>query len=44
MEGGHITVRDRSGAEAKDVALDAFVRELVEEAGSRSLQQSRFGD
>jgi len=44
MEGGNITVRDRSGAEAKDVALDAFVRALVEEAGIRSLQQSRFGD
>jgi threonyl-tRNA synthetase len=44
MEGGNITVRDRSGAEAKDVALDAFARALVEEAGTRSLQQSRFGD
>jgi threonyl-tRNA synthetase len=44
MEGGNITVRDRSGTEAKDVALDAFVRALAEEAGIRSLQQSRFGD
>jgi hypothetical protein len=44
MEGGNITVRDRSGAEANDVALDAFVRALVEEADTRSLQQSRFGD
>ena len=44
MEGGNITVRDRSGAEAKDVTLEAFVRALVEEAGTRSLQPSRFGD
>jgi threonyl-tRNA synthetase len=44
MEGGNLTVRDRSGTEAKDVALDAFVRALTEEAGIRSLQQSRFGD
>jgi threonyl-tRNA synthetase len=44
MEGGNIAVRDRSGAEAKDVGLDAFVRAVVEEAGTRSLQQSRFGD
>ncbi|MGH2577422.1 MAG: His/Gly/Thr/Pro-type tRNA ligase C-terminal domain-containing protein, partial [Actinomycetota bacterium] len=44
MEGGNITVRDRSGGEAKDVAVDAFVRALVEDAGTRSLQPSRFGD
>jgi threonyl-tRNA synthetase len=44
MEGGNITVRDRLGAEAKDMTLDAFVRALVEEAETRSLQQSRFGD
>jgi threonyl-tRNA synthetase len=42
-ETGNLTVRDRSGAEAKDVSLEAFVRSLVGEAGSRSLEQSRFG-
>src|SRR5437867_1135102 len=43
-ETANLTVRDRSGTEAKDVALEAFVRALVEEAGTRSLEQSRFGD
>jgi threonyl-tRNA synthetase len=43
METGNLTVRDRSGTESKDVPLDAFVRALVDEAGSRSLEQSRFG-
>jgi threonyl-tRNA synthetase len=42
-ETGNLTVRDRSGAEAKDVSLEAFVRSLVGETGSRSLEQSRFG-
>jgi threonyl-tRNA synthetase len=42
-ETGNLTVRDRSGTEAKDVALDMFVRALAEEAGTRSLEQSRFG-
>jgi threonyl-tRNA synthetase len=43
LESGDLTVRDRSGTEAKGVSFDAFVRALVEEAGSRSLEQSRFG-
>ncbi|HEX9693791.1 MAG TPA: threonine--tRNA ligase, partial [Actinomycetota bacterium] len=42
-ETGNLSVRDRSGTEAKDVALDTFVRALAEEADTRSLEQSRFG-
>jgi len=42
-ESGQVTVRDRAGTEATGVPFDEFVRALVEEAGSRSLEQSSFG-
>ncbi len=43
VESGELTVRDRSGTETKGVLVDTFVRALVEEAESRSLEQRRFG-
>ncbi len=42
IESGELTVRDREGNETKSVAFETFVTALVEEARSRSLQQSRF--
>jgi len=42
LESGALTVRDRSGTEVKGVAFERFVRALVEEAESRSLEQSTF--
>ncbi len=44
VESGVLTVRDRDGTETKGVAFDAFVGALTEEAGSRRLTQSRFGE
>ena len=44
IETGALTVRDREGTETQGVPFDAFVRALAEEAETRSLQQSRFGD
>jgi threonyl-tRNA synthetase len=42
IESGELTVRDREGHETKGVVFETFVTALVEEARSRSLQQSRF--
>jgi threonyl-tRNA synthetase len=42
IESGKLTVRDRSGTETKGVDADAFVAALVEEAETRSLEQSTF--
>ena len=42
MEGGVLTVRDRSGAETAGVPVDRFIHVLVAEATSRSLEQSRW--
>jgi threonyl-tRNA synthetase len=42
IESGALTVRDRGGNETRGVSFDAFVRALVAEAASRSLEQSRF--
>ena len=44
IESGELTVRDRGGTETQTVPLDAFTSSLVEEAASRRLTQSRFGD
>jgi threonyl-tRNA synthetase len=44
IESGALTVRDRDGTETKGVALDDLVAALVEEASSRRLEQSRFGE
>ncbi len=44
IESGELTVRDREGTETKGVPIDAFVAALVEEAETRRLTQSRFGD
>jgi threonyl-tRNA synthetase len=41
---GELTVRRRDGVEEKGVPFEDFSRALVEEARSRSLQPSRFGD
>ncbi|HEX9122770.1 MAG TPA: threonine--tRNA ligase [Actinomycetota bacterium] len=41
-ESGLLTVRDRSGAETKDVPVERFVEALVHEAATRALEQSRF--
>jgi len=43
IDSGELTVRHRDGVEEKGVPFDDFVRALVEEARSRSLQASRFG-
>jgi threonyl-tRNA synthetase len=43
IESGTLTVRDRSGnPETKGVEVDAFVAALVEEAETKSLEQSTF--
>ncbi len=42
IESGKLTVRDRSGTETKGVDAHAFVAALVEEAETRSLEQSTF--
>jgi threonyl-tRNA synthetase len=41
---GELTVRRRDGVEEKGVPFEDFSRALLEEARSRSLQPSRFGD
>jgi threonyl-tRNA synthetase len=41
-ESSALTVRDRDGTETKGVPFDDFVAELVDEARSRRLTQSRF--
>jgi threonyl-tRNA synthetase len=43
IDSGELTVRHRDGVEDKGVPFDDFVRALVEEARSRSLQATRFG-
>jgi threonyl-tRNA synthetase len=43
IHSGRLIVRDRSGAETKDVEVRAFVDALVEEARTRSLEQRTFG-
>jgi threonyl-tRNA synthetase len=43
VESGALTVRDRDGNETRGVPFDGFVRALVAEVESRSLEQSRFG-
>ncbi len=40
---GRLTVRDRSGTEIRDVDADVFVRALVDEVRTRSLEQTTFG-
>jgi threonyl-tRNA synthetase len=42
IESGRLTVRDRSGAETRGVDVQEFVDALVEEAGTRSLDQRTF--
>ncbi len=42
IESGELTVRDRAGTETRGVAFETFVAMLLEEARSRSLEQSRF--
>jgi threonyl-tRNA synthetase len=44
IESGELTVRDREGTETKGVPFEAFAAALVDEAGTRRLAQSRFGD
>jgi threonyl-tRNA synthetase len=44
IESEALTVRDRAGTETKGVAFEAFVGALVEEARSRRVEQSTFGD
>jgi threonyl-tRNA synthetase len=41
-ESGNLAVRDRDGEETKDVAFDAFVAAVAEEAVTRSLDKSTF--
>ena len=41
---GELTVRYRDGVEVKGVPSEDFIRALVEEARTRSLEPSRFGD
>jgi threonyl-tRNA synthetase len=43
IESGELTVRDREGNETPGIGVDAFAAALVEEATSRSLEQTRFG-
>ena len=43
VSSGELTVRDREGTETSGVSVDDFARTLVDEAGTRSLQASRFG-
>ncbi len=44
IESGAVTVRDREGTETRGVRFEDFVVALVDEARSRRITQSRFGD
>ncbi len=42
VSSGALTVRDRSGSETEGVPVERFIEALVDEASSRSLEQSRW--
>jgi threonyl-tRNA synthetase len=44
VESGDVSVRDREGNETRGVPFDAFLERIREEADSRALAQTRFGD
>jgi threonyl-tRNA synthetase len=44
IEAGTYTVRDRTGTETPGVPFDELVAALVEEASTRRLEPTRFGD
>ena len=44
LEAGTFTVRDRAGSETGGVAFDDLVSALIDEAETRRLEQTRFGD
>jgi len=43
LESGTFTVRDRAGTEHQGISFDRLVAALLDEAGSRSLEQTDFG-
>ncbi len=43
IEAGSFTVRDREGTETPGLAFDDVVAALVQEVGSRAIEQTRFG-
>ena len=43
IEAGTFTVRDREGTETPGLAFDDVVAALVQEVGSRAIEQTRFG-
>jgi threonyl-tRNA synthetase len=44
LEAGTVAVRDRDGAENRGVSLDVFIERVSEEARTRALESSKFGD